>query len=81
MVTLYSGANFTGDARCLKYYKNSTLFDCAPGYYSILAGFFRGLSLKTFSILKIYFLKLGGIAKSVKKFCYSRFLIYGNNHA
>ena len=44
MVTLYSGANFTGDARCLKYYKNSTLFDCAPGYYSILAGFMKGLS-------------------------------------
>ena len=80
MVTVYSGANFTGDAKCLKYFKNGTMAGCTPGYYSFLAGILNGLS----GILCYKHLiakKLGGVAKSVRKYCYSRFLIDGNNHS
>ena len=44
MVTVYSEANFTGDAKCLKYYRNATMAGCTPGYYSFLAGILNGLS-------------------------------------
>ena len=43
MVTVYSGANFTGEARCLKYYENSTYAGCTTGYYSFLSGIIKGL--------------------------------------
>ncbi len=79
MVTVYSGANFTGDAKCLKYYSNVTMTGCTPGYYSFLAGILNGLSECLCS--KHLAEHLGGVARSVKKFCYSRFLIDGNNHA
>ena len=47
MVTVYSGYNFTGDARCLRYHRNVTGDGCKAGYYSFLAGILKGFSQVT----------------------------------
>ena len=47
MVTVYSGYNFTGDARCLRYHRNETGDGCKAGYYSFLAGILKGFSQVT----------------------------------